>query len=64
MKSQTGLKMGHVRSITRSQGRILKKPCVCSRGHIFSLIVMKLGQNVCLDKNSNESETGSCLVKN
>ena len=23
-------------------------PCVCSRGHIFSAILMKLGQNVCL----------------
>ena len=40
--------MGHVESKTRSQGQILEKPCVCSGGHIFSLIIMKLGQNVCL----------------
>ena len=32
------LKMGHVRSKTRSLGQILEEPCVCSRGHIFSLI--------------------------
>ena len=30
-------------------GQILEKPCVCSRGHIFGPIIMKLGQNVCLD---------------
>ena len=35
-------------------------PCVRSRGHIFSPIIMKLGQNVCLD----EFENGSCRVKN
>ena len=34
--------MGHIMSKTRSLGQILEKPCVCSRGHIFS-------QNVCLD---------------
>ena len=39
--------MGHVRSKTRSLCQILEKPCVRSRGHIFSLIVMELGQNVC-----------------
>ena len=27
---------------TRSLGQILKKPCVCSRGHIFSPVIMKL----------------------
>ena len=41
--------MGHVGSKTRSLGQMLEKPCVRSRGHIFSLIIMKLGQNVCLD---------------
>ena len=30
----------------------------------FSPIVMKLGQNVCLDKISAELENGSCRVKN
>ena len=42
--------MGHVGSKTRSLGQILEKFGVHSRGHIFSLIIMKLGQNVCLDK--------------
>ena len=39
-------------------------PCVYSGGHIFSLIIMKLDQNVCLDKISDEFENGSCWVKN
>ena len=38
--------------------------CVRSRGHNFSLIIMKLGQNVCLDKILDEFENGSCWVKN
>ena len=56
--------MGHVGSKTRSQGKLLEQPCVRSRGHIFSPIIMKLGQNVCLDKFSDEFENGSCRVKN
>ena len=39
-------------------------PCVHSRGHIFSLIIMKLGQNVGLNIISNDFENGSCWVKN
>ena len=39
-------------------------PCVRSRGHVFSPILMKLGQNVCLNKISEEFEIGSCGVKN
>ena len=59
MKSQTSSKMGHVGSKTRSLGQILKKkPCVRSRGHIFSLIIMKLCQNVCLDEISEELKMG------
>ena len=54
------MKMGHVRSKTRSRGQILEKPCVHPRGHIFSPIIMKLGQNVCLDKISDEFESWSC----
>ena len=42
MKSQMSLKMGHVGSKTKSLSQILEKPCVCSRGHIFSPIIMKL----------------------
>ena len=55
--------MDHVGLKTRSLGRILEEPCVRSRGHIFSQIIMKPGQNVSDDKNSDVSESGSCLVK-
>ena len=59
MKSQTSLKMGQVGSKTRSQSQILEKPCVRSRGHIFTPIIMKLGLNFYLDKNSDELKIGS-----
>ena len=55
--------MGHVRSKTRSVGQMLEKSCVHSRGHIFSQIIMKLGQNVSLDELSDDYENGSCCVK-
>ena len=55
--------MGHVRSKPRSLGQILQTPCVCSKGHNFSLVIIKLGQNVCLDEILDESENGSCQVK-
>ena len=55
--------MSHIRLKTRSQGKILEKPCICSRGYIFSPIIMKLGQNVCLDEMSDKFESGSCRVK-
>ena len=54
------LKMSHVRSKTRSLSQILDKPCVCFRGHIFSPIIMKLGQNVSPDEISDEYENRSC----
>ena len=54
--------MGHVGSKTRSLGQVLEKPCICSRGHIFSLIVMKLFQNVYLDEISDKFENASCRV--
>ena len=63
MKSWTSVTMGQVGSKTRSLGQILEKPFVRSRGHIFSQIIMKCGQNVCLDEVSDEFENGSCLVK-
>ena len=63
MKSWTSWKMGLVGSKTRSLGQILEKPCVCSRGHIFSLIIMKHSQNVCLDEILDKLKDGSCLVK-
>ena len=63
MKAQTTLKMGHVGSKTRSMGQILEKPCVRSGVHIFSLILMKLGHNVCLDEFSNKLENGHVVWK-
>ena len=40
------------------------KSCVRSRGHIFSQILMKLGQIGCLDRISYNFENGLCGVKN
>ena len=57
-------KMGYVGSKTRSPGQILGKPCVRSRGHIFSRTLMKVGQDVCLDDISDEFENGSRGIKN
>ena len=56
--------MGQVRLKTRSVGQILEKSSVCSRGHIFSKIIMKLGQNVCLDEILDEFENRLCQIKN
>ena len=56
--------MGHVGSETRSQGHMLEKSHLCSRGHIFSCNILKLGQNVLLDEILDEFENGSCWVKN
>ena len=64
MTCQVSLKMGHVRLKIRSLGQILGKPWVRCRGHIFSKILMKHGQNVCLDDISDKLKNGSCHVKN
>ena len=56
IKSQTSSNLGHVGSKTRSLGQILEKPCVCSRCHILSQILVKFGPNVCLDKISDNSK--------
>ena len=64
MKSQTGSKNGHVASETGLLGQILEKLCVRSRGQFFSPILMKHGQNVCLDKILDEYENVSCWVEN
>ena len=50
MNSLTITKMGHVVSKARSPGQMLEKPCVCSRDHIFILLLMKFGQIGCLDE--------------
>ena len=46
-----------------SCGHISGEPCVCSRGHILSPIIMKLGQNICLDEISDKYENESVQVK-
>ena len=58
--------MCHVKTKTRSLGQISEKPYVHSRGHIFSPIIMKLGQNfvlmefwMCLKKGCVGSKTRS-----
>ena len=57
-------KDGSCRVKTRSLGQILEKPCVHSRGNIFSQIIKKLGQNFCCDEISEGIENGLCRVKN
>ena len=59
MKSRMNLKIGQVRSKTRSIHQISEKPCVHSRDHNFSPIIMNLGKNVCLDEISDELKNGS-----
>ena len=61
---KSSLKLDHVGSKGQNLGQILrKKNCVCYRGHLFSPMIMKLGQNVCLDKLSEDFENGSCGIK-
>ena len=48
-RSTCCLKLGHLILETRSPGQIKGKPCWCSRGHIFEVIIMNPAQNVCLD---------------
>ena len=63
MKSRISWKMGHVGPKPRSPGKILEKPCVCSGGHIFILIIMKLDQHVCLYEISHKFENGNVRSK-
>ena len=63
MKSRTGLKMGQVGSKTRSQGQIIKKPCVRPTGLIFGPMFIKLAQNVCLNEILDKFEFGSFEAK-
>ena len=58
MKSQTSSILGHIWSKTMSLGKILEKLCVRSRGQIFNPIIMKLDQNVCFHRISDEFEIG------
>ena len=49
MISRSSLKLDHLISETRSRGQIRGKPCLCTKGHIFEVVIMNLAQNVCLD---------------
>ena len=53
-----------VSGVRRASSVVNFLPCVCSRGHSFGRILMKIGQDVCLDEISDEFENGSCGVKN
>ena len=50
--------MDHVGSKIMSLCQILEKLCVHCTGRIFSPIIMKLGQNVCLDETRTNSKLG------
>ena len=55
--------LDRLENASHQQGQILKKLCVCSRGHIFCPMLMKVGPNICLDDISKqfENEVGSKL---
>ena len=54
VKGRMGLKLGQLRSKTRSLGQIIVKSCIHSKSHIFSPIFLKLAQNVCLNNILDE----------
>ena len=56
MKSQTTSKSRLVGLKARSLDQILEKHCAHSRGRIFRPLIVKLGQNVCLDEISDKFE--------
>ena len=56
-------KIGHVGSKPRPLGQILENPCVSSRGHIFSPILMNFCKNVCVDEILDQFEFVSCGSK-
>ena len=53
-----------VSGVRRESSGVNILPCVRSRGHSFGRILMKVDQDVCLDKISDGFENGSCGVKN
>ena len=59
MKSQSSVNLGQLGSKTVSLGQFKEIPCGHSRGHISSLINLKFGQDVYLDKmNANLAHLG------
>ena len=63
MKSGTSLELGHVGSKTRSRGQILENLVYALEATLYSLILMKLGQNACLEKILEEFKSGLCGIK-
>ena len=51
-------KSGRAGSKARSQDHILEKPCVFCKGHMFLLILKKLGQNFCRDDFLDKCDIG------
>ena len=64
MKSCTNFENGSCWVKNKVRRSDLRKLFVGSSGLIFSLIIMKFGQNVCLDEISDEFEIESCQNKN
>ena len=62
--SRPGIKVGHVRSKSRSKAQILEKQCELPRRHIFDSVFTKLNQNVYLYEIYVRYETKSHWVKN
>ena len=58
IKSNTSLNLGHLGSKSNSLGQIKEIPCGQSIGHISCSVDLKIGQNVCPYKISNEIELG------
>ena len=56
------LKLGHLGPKTRSPGQIIEK-CLHSRGPIFEVIIMTLGQNVCLMISMQSLKLGYLRLK-
>ena len=56
--------LGRLGSKIKSPGQIKEIVCGCSRGHISRSNDLTIGQNVVLDKISDEFEFGSPGVKN
>ena len=63
MMSRPLLKMGVVRSKSRSLGQILEKPCDRSKDHSFDPIFIKLAQDVYLNDVPTPIENGCGQVK-
>ena len=62
VQSQTNLKTGHLKSKTRPLDETLEKYCVRSRGHISSLILMKLSSVKMTDPEHYATPSQVCRI--